>query len=393
MLVTKATYRSRDSVDFGGSLINQHGLARRSRWGHASGAIGESSKLSTSKRPGFTLVGLPVVSKRKVRSAFTLVELLVVIGIIALLISILLPALAAARRSAQMIKCSANLRTIGQALVMHAQDHAGYCPLAGNLTSPPNGSGANTPAGVDDLAMKRYDYYDDAVNNGSTPIITALPEALAPYLGVPVADNGFALVKTGLSNGTLQYDFLCPSDDYGLNQAGQPLSGQKAPWWVWNNSGNVLYSWSSYGYNAEFFGNFSPKPWTRLRGHLSAVSNPSDTLLMMDTNTANWAAYNPGNSVTNLANNSTSKSPPGYGSLATFYMQDGGQFDLIRHKGRVNLLYADGHVDSRPILTTGGTTTNGGALGSPTNTPSGYVAGQQNYGGGIAGVSMCNDFR
>jgi prepilin-type N-terminal cleavage/methylation domain-containing protein len=64
------------------------------------------------------------------RRAFTLVELLVVIGVIAILIAILLPALQKAREAAKDAKCRSNLRQISMAYALYAQENRGWYPVS-----------------------------------------------------------------------------------------------------------------------------------------------------------------------------------------------------------------------------------------------------------------------
>jgi len=80
------------------------------------------------------------------RRAFGLIELLVVIGILVLVVSFLTPSLCRSRETANRVKCSSNLRCLGQAMLLYANDNHGHFPrttyAAGADTKPVWGTGA-----------------------------------------------------------------------------------------------------------------------------------------------------------------------------------------------------------------------------------------------------------
>ncbi len=218
----------------------------------------------------------------------TLAELLVVIGIIALLIALLLPVISRAEQSAQNLKCTTNLRTLGELLVLHANEHKGYLPLAGNIVPGTNLNGLDDPQSLGDGPQQDYVYYE---NTPGQFRVTALPAALAPYIAKQsVRDDSWQDVEADIATGPVQAAFLCPSDQNTINRT------YPAHQWIRNyagGNGNETYltGWSSYGFNSEVFG------WTdagvngttghsRARGKISCIPHPSETMLMCDTNAA-----------------------------------------------------------------------------------------------------------
>jgi len=77
--------------------------------------------------------------RRAAHSAFTLIELLVVIAIIAILAAILFPVFARAREKARQTSCLSNLKQIGTALNMYAQDYDQWLPIHCQSTNPGRG--------------------------------------------------------------------------------------------------------------------------------------------------------------------------------------------------------------------------------------------------------------
>jgi len=137
---------------------------------------------------------------RRVRRGFTLVEVLVVIGVIAVLISILLPSLNRARETANRIKCASNLRQIGQAILLYGNS---------NLLSYPRAIFSGGPQVTPDCTSNGG--YNTA-GQCTDPFVLG-----APKLVNNVSESYFLLLKT---QDITPEVFTCPSsnaerDNYG----------------------------------------------------------------------------------------------------------------------------------------------------------------------------------
>lgn len=234
---------------------------------------------------------------RKVKQAFTLVELLVVISIIALLVSILLPALGQARAQAKSTVCKSNLRQLALANIGYAMENDGRLVLA-----------------AQDLFTGVNNHRWHGVRDTNDDPFDPLRSPLANYLG----DGKVKICPKRVNfrhNDPWTFDFEDGAGGYGYNMT---YLGSR----IWQSSGAAD--------KATLF---------------DKIRHPAETVMFTDAAMAKTDVGGPYYLEYSFVE------PRFWFSGGTFHPGWGDPSPSVhfRHRGQANIGWADSHVDSREI--------------------------------------------
>jgi prepilin-type N-terminal cleavage/methylation domain-containing protein/prepilin-type processing-associated H-X9-DG protein len=237
------------------------------------------------------------------RRGFTLVELLVAIGIIAVLIAILMPALQKARKTAGAIACANNLRQLTAGLFVYANEYDGWLP------------------------------YDD--DSGNADCIKFW-QRLSIGAGIPY--------QTNLYSGTV---WTCPMIDIdGFGPGTDWYTEWDAHYGINNNLRGLGYQPLDASNNPT-----GPMIWSQLP-HKLREAGPN-TILMGD-GTVTWTTLFNGAYYFTPGLNAVQSNPRGsvWPDFAPWPIDPVKDYVTTLHNGAVNVSFGDGHVESLQSLTT-----------------------------------------
>jgi prepilin-type processing-associated H-X9-DG protein/prepilin-type N-terminal cleavage/methylation domain-containing protein len=234
--------------------------------------------------------------KRPMRRGFTVVELLVVVGVLAVLAAMLMPAMNKARAAARSLRCQSQLRTIGQGFQMYATTYSNFLPPVNSYVSY-NAQGTS----------KNYGMYN----------------AIGPYVGMP---QWAGLNDPPLGNTEPEDPTRIKTDSYWGKYKREkftrtvfycPDSPKESPQpWFDVSYGESLYLQKPNSNSMTGGGN--PKVWTNPRPR-GPVPQPANKIHVADGNS--WHL----------------------GAIADVNITQ--SFDLYRHNQGTNILFLDGHVE------------------------------------------------
>ncbi|MEM0914353.1 MAG: prepilin-type N-terminal cleavage/methylation domain-containing protein [Planctomycetota bacterium] len=306
---------------------------------------------------------MTLTQPRSAHQGFTLIELLVVISIIALLISILLPALGAARYSARNVQCLTQQQQIGRAFGAYQADESGHYPLA---VAQIDGFGAVEFTWDDRLGYGGYDgrssdSFGAKTNLGNPINVNTQPGAVSDLYACPLADATDGSITSETSYDAFGTDIRAPRT-YAMT------------FWRQNNGVDVNSQLGISGFNVTSTAPFW-SPEAAISRRPEDISKASDTIALTDSasvSTSKGGAYAQNtlggwegattwgvghdprfsNSVTNVG-----------GIIGHHTNRKENPAGTTRTEFTPNYLFADAHAKTQSNLVAYETRTNGGLTG------------------------------